>query len=354
MSDKDLDAFKESQETAKIDATKKLRIGIIGTGGIANAHIKSYLNQPDVEIVAGADLIPGKAKAFFESYGVSTVKCDYASGEEMLKEFCDELHKRSFMLGVYCSGMGYTIKSNINSFSLEEKIKNENLERFMCAPPGGGAPVSKICQAQRKSYDMCISQEFTKAVLSEEAEKMASSGLDYIQLFDQNHGGTPYFCFSDDHGHPPVPGKWMVENMNELLDRVKNTVGEGVLLGCESAAGEAYIPYLNLSDNRFNLNICPLGKRLLDHFIGKLASAYGFKAGVVFDLWRKGYLPSECVFFKNKHTFSGASCIYCRRKTSRTCAYNNYIVHKNLVYSVCGIFRKENATTFIMIILVCL
>ena len=81
-----LDAFKESQETAKIDATKKLRIGIIGTGGIANAHIKSYLNQPDVEIVAGADLIPGKAKAFFEAYGVTNVKCDYKSGEEMLKD----------------------------------------------------------------------------------------------------------------------------------------------------------------------------------------------------------------------------------------------------------------------------
>jgi len=46
-------------------ATKKLKIGIIGTGGIARSHLKAYLNQPDVEVVAGADIVPGKAKAFF-------------------------------------------------------------------------------------------------------------------------------------------------------------------------------------------------------------------------------------------------------------------------------------------------
>ena len=46
----------------------------------------SYLKQPDVEIVAGADLIPGKAKAFMEKYGVTTAKTDYASHKEMLED----------------------------------------------------------------------------------------------------------------------------------------------------------------------------------------------------------------------------------------------------------------------------
>ena len=57
-------------EKAEIRSDKKIRVGIIGTGGIANSHIKSYLAQSDVEIVAGADLIPDKAKKFFESYEV--------------------------------------------------------------------------------------------------------------------------------------------------------------------------------------------------------------------------------------------------------------------------------------------
>ncbi|MBQ8719999.1 MAG: Gfo/Idh/MocA family oxidoreductase [Clostridia bacterium] len=81
-----LDAFKENQETVKIDASKKLRIGFIGTGWIADAHIKSLLKQPDVEIVAGADLVPGKAKAFFEKHGVEGVKCDYKNGEELVND----------------------------------------------------------------------------------------------------------------------------------------------------------------------------------------------------------------------------------------------------------------------------
>ena len=81
-----LDAFKESQEVATVDASKKIRVGIIGTGWIADAHIASYLKQPDVEIVAGADLIPGKAAAFFAKHGVEGVKCDYKDGEEMVND----------------------------------------------------------------------------------------------------------------------------------------------------------------------------------------------------------------------------------------------------------------------------
>ena len=81
-----LDAFKENQTTTTIDASKKIRVGIIGTGWIADAHIASYLRQPDVEIVAGADLIPGKAAAFFAKHGVEGVKCDYKDGEEMVND----------------------------------------------------------------------------------------------------------------------------------------------------------------------------------------------------------------------------------------------------------------------------
>ncbi len=81
-----LDAFKESQQTATVDASKKVRVGIIGTGWIADAHIQSYLNQPDVEIVAGADIIPGKAAAFFKKHGVENVKTDYKDGEEMVND----------------------------------------------------------------------------------------------------------------------------------------------------------------------------------------------------------------------------------------------------------------------------
>ena len=53
---------------------KKLRIGIIGTGGIANAHAGNYLKLPNVEIVAGADIVPGKARAFLDRHGLTEAK----------------------------------------------------------------------------------------------------------------------------------------------------------------------------------------------------------------------------------------------------------------------------------------
>ncbi len=63
---------------------KKLRIGIIGTGGIANNHIKAYLALPDVEVVGGADIVPGKARAFLDSYELTNAKA-FESADELLK-----------------------------------------------------------------------------------------------------------------------------------------------------------------------------------------------------------------------------------------------------------------------------
>ncbi|MEG1891274.1 MAG: Gfo/Idh/MocA family oxidoreductase [Clostridia bacterium] len=53
---------------------RKLKVAIIGTGWIAEAHIESYKNMPDVEVVAMADLVPGKAEAFAKRYGVEGVR----------------------------------------------------------------------------------------------------------------------------------------------------------------------------------------------------------------------------------------------------------------------------------------
>ena len=67
----DMNNFTSNQNAqGEVKSDRKLRIGIIGTGGIANSHIDSYKKQPDVEVVAGADLVPGKAEKFFEAHEV--------------------------------------------------------------------------------------------------------------------------------------------------------------------------------------------------------------------------------------------------------------------------------------------
>lgn len=78
-----------NQFTQKVDepvtktSGKKLKIGIIGTGWIAESHVESYKQMPDVEIVAGADLIDGKAEKFFKRYGLENVRL-YPNHKAML------------------------------------------------------------------------------------------------------------------------------------------------------------------------------------------------------------------------------------------------------------------------------
>ena len=84
MSDNVLSSFTPTRREERAYG-RTFRVGIIGTGWIAEAHAESYLNQPDVKIVALADLIPGKAEAFFRRYGVEGVRC-YPSHKELLDD----------------------------------------------------------------------------------------------------------------------------------------------------------------------------------------------------------------------------------------------------------------------------
>ena len=81
-----LNTFTDQSAAPAVDATKKIRVGIIGCGWIADSHMKALLKQPDAEIVAGADIVPGKAAAFMAKHGVEGAKTDYASHKEMLDD----------------------------------------------------------------------------------------------------------------------------------------------------------------------------------------------------------------------------------------------------------------------------
>ncbi|MBQ4526933.1 MAG: Gfo/Idh/MocA family oxidoreductase [Clostridia bacterium] len=83
MSEEIVNAFKEKHDEVVIDASKKLKVGIIGTGWIAEAHVQQYKKMPDVELVAMADLIEGKAEAFCKKFEVEGARC-YRSHTELL------------------------------------------------------------------------------------------------------------------------------------------------------------------------------------------------------------------------------------------------------------------------------
>ena len=94
MADKSMEGLNTftAQESVTVDTSKKIRIGIIGCGWIAGSHLRAFYNQPDVEIVAGVDIIPGKARKFFDTFAAkrgldwSGVKADYKTHQEMLAD----------------------------------------------------------------------------------------------------------------------------------------------------------------------------------------------------------------------------------------------------------------------------
>ncbi len=82
----ELDPNKAGATAAATTAKKKLKIGIIGCGWIADAHVNTYLKLADqVEIVAAADIIPGKAQAFINKFEALRGKVRfYNSDREMI------------------------------------------------------------------------------------------------------------------------------------------------------------------------------------------------------------------------------------------------------------------------------
>ena len=96
MADKSMDGlntFTAQDDGAVVDTGKKMRVGIIGCGWIADSHVKALLNQPDAEIVACADLIPGRADALLERKGISDrgIKTHYKNHKELIDDKSLEL-----------------------------------------------------------------------------------------------------------------------------------------------------------------------------------------------------------------------------------------------------------------------
>ncbi len=175
-------------------------------------------------------------------------------GADGFNEFMHRLHAKGNLLGVYCSGLGWTEQSNlIESYNTEARFREEHLETAMCTAPDGSLPKSKICTGQRSGYDLCPASDKAQQILTEALTPLLQSGVDYVQAMDQNHGGGMYLCYSREHGHAPTPGPWMTETMQKTLRSWKSSC-PNTLLGCESAAAEPFLASLGLSDNRFELN----------------------------------------------------------------------------------------------------
>ena len=138
MADNILDRFKENtDETVVEDNGKKIKVGIIGTGWIAEAHVLNYLKCPDVEIVAAADLVDGKAEKFCKANGIEGIRL-YPDHKSMIDN--EELDAVSV-----CTYNRTHAECSI--YALEHGV-NVLLEKPMCVTLDEAVA---ICKAEKKS-----------------------------------------------------------------------------------------------------------------------------------------------------------------------------------------------------------
>lgn len=135
-----LDKFKEEAvETKTYDSDKKIKVGIIGTGWIAEAHLKAYQQCPDVQFVGMADLIPGKAEAFCDQFGVDKTGINFYNSH---KELIDNEELDCVSVCTYNA-----THAECTIYALEHGV-NVLLEKPMCVTLEEAVA---ICKAEKES-----------------------------------------------------------------------------------------------------------------------------------------------------------------------------------------------------------
>ncbi len=186
-------------------------------------------------------------------------------GTKNFDKFVKGLHDKGNYIGLYASGIGYTIRSNTDTtYNMRKEFEELGLEKIMKKAPDGDFSEVNVCArpqpgvGQRFGYDMCPTNQFVTDVVVDQVSQMVKNGnVDYIQYFDQNLGGSCYGCYDTSHGHGYGPGKWQSEAMSDLYEALMPVLKAGdrkPLLGCEAAAAEPFMPYLLFNDNRATIN----------------------------------------------------------------------------------------------------
>lgn len=178
-----LDAFKFNQEKAEIDASRKLKVGIIGTGWIAESHAGEYKRMPDVEIVAGADLIEGKAQKAFEKWGIEGARY-YNSHKELID---NEKDLDAVSICTY-----NRTHAECAIYALEHGL-NVLLEKPMCVTLDEAAAIRRAEKKSGKIISIGFQPRFDPNMVM--MKKIVRSGvlgkIYYIQTGGGRRGGIP-------------------------------------------------------------------------------------------------------------------------------------------------------------------
>ena len=180
-----LDKFKEEAVEEKVyDGNKKIKVGIIGTGWIAEAHLKAYQQCPDVQFVGMADLVPGKAEAFCDQFGVDKTGINFYNSH---KELIDNEELDCVSVCTYNA-----THAECTIYALEHGV-NVLLEKPMCVTLEEAIAICKAEKASGKILSIGFQPRFDPNM--QMVKKIVESGelgeIYYIQTGGGRRRGIP-------------------------------------------------------------------------------------------------------------------------------------------------------------------
>ena len=168
--------------------TPKVRVGIIGCGGIADAHAYNYSWMDDVEIVALADIVPGKADNFKKKHNLVNART-YESHKELLdKEQLDAVS--------ICT---YNRQHVVCAIDALNHGVNVLLEKPMCVTLEEGIELMKVEKKTGKILSVGFQPRFDMNMkFMKEIVRTELGQVYYIQTGGGRRRGIPGSTFIED------------------------------------------------------------------------------------------------------------------------------------------------------------
>lgn len=182
-----------------------------------------------------------------------------AGGEESLYEFTELARERGWHIGTFCNGTRWVTGHRFSGYNGEAYFNEKNGQVSVCRTHTQELWKEGWDQGWRPSYACCLGTDMTKDIAENFVRKVVGMGLDWVQFLDQNVGCATFPCYSIDHGHPPVPGKWMSDEMDNLIDGFYNIAkladehSQGkrqIIFSVECPVNEYFIPRFQICDVR--------------------------------------------------------------------------------------------------------
>ena len=133
-------------------------------------------------------------------------------GDKSLTDFLPLARERGWHVGSFCNGTRWVMKPPFERLRRRRVLPTSTTASRGCAVRHERRALARGAgtEAGGRATSCCMAQSQTRQIAAATScARLIGWGMESIQFFDQNCNAATFPCFASDHGHPPVPGKWM-------------------------------------------------------------------------------------------------------------------------------------------------